>query len=212
MKCVCLDDLNKRIASENHTSAYVRGMDIGDLNLTHYSWAKITFMFEVQMCFFVVLVSYTRRRWTIFPIISNAYPLNLVEHQRSPYLMSGSLRTAATCPDTMRHPFGINPVEQQQINKWNVSVTQQLYRAVWVEIDHIYLWISIDRIWMRIRLIAPRHTVSLNVAHHAIAGRYDRWCQCFLQLFLLLAIFGTAILKPYLFKRTELKHRSRSIK
>lgn len=52
---------------------------------------------------------------------------------------------------------------------------------------------------MRIGLITARHTVALDVAHHAIAGWYHRWSECLLQLLLLLAVFGSAILEPDLF-------------
>lgn len=65
-------------------------------------------------------------------------------------------------------------------------------------VGHTNLRIPVDRVRMRIGLITARHTVALDVAHHAVAGRYHRWGQRLLQLLLLLAVLGASILEPYL--------------
>lgn len=49
---------------------------------------------------------------------------------------------------------------------------------------------------VRIRLIAARDAVALDVAHHTVAGWDHRRCQRLLQLFLLLAVLGAPVLKP----------------
>lgn len=132
-------------------------------------------------------------------VIFKTHPLNLVELRPSSYLMSGPWKKAVSCPGMKKFPFEINPVTSTATTIDRKCLRFYIYIYYWNNIfDRSYLRISIYRIWMWIWLITSWYTISLNIAHHAIARWNNRRCERFLQLLFLFSIFRAAILKPNL--------------